>query len=255
MLPTLQLGPLSLQVPGLVVLVGLWTGLTLSERRARQRGENPSQLYNMVFIALIAGLIGARLSYALTYPDAFSTNPWSLVSINPGLLDTFAGLLIAAAAAAVYMYRKQLPLWSTLDSLTPLFAVMAIALGLSHFASGSAFGKPTELPFGIRLWGETRHPSQLYEIILSTLILVAVYFIDRTSWSRIPGNTFLSFIAMSAFSRLVLEAFRGDSILLGGGFRGAQVMAWFVLAVSLLVIAWRLYGEHEAEKSSAWPRE
>jgi prolipoprotein diacylglyceryltransferase len=251
MLPTIQLGPLSLQVPGLVVLVGLWIGLTLSERRAKLRGENPSHLYNLVFIALVAGLVGARLSYALTYPDAFTANPLSLVSINPGLFDPFAGMLIAAAAAAVYLYRKQIPFWPTLDSLTPLFAVMSIALGITHFASGSAFGKPTELPFGIQLWGETRHPSQIYEIILSALILVAVYIIDRTSWSRIPGNTFLSFIALSAFARLVLEAFRGDSILVVGGFRGAQVLAWFILASSLLFLARRLHAEHEDQQGSA----
>ena len=54
MLPTLQLGPLALQVPGLVLLAGLWLGLTLSERRARRIGENSGDLVNLVFIALIA---------------------------------------------------------------------------------------------------------------------------------------------------------------------------------------------------------
>jgi len=82
MLPTIQLGPVSLQVPGLVLLAGLWIGLTLSERRAKRGGENPAHLYNLVFIAIIAGIIGARLSYALTYPDAFTANLLSLVSLN-----------------------------------------------------------------------------------------------------------------------------------------------------------------------------
>ncbi len=80
MFPIFQIGPVALQVPGLVLLAGLWIGLTLSERRARQRGENPGHLYNLVFIGLIAGVIGARLSYVATYPNAFTT--------NPGLSDT-----------------------------------------------------------------------------------------------------------------------------------------------------------------------
>ena len=70
MLPTIQIGPVSLQAPGLVLLVGLWIGLTLSERRAQRQEDNPAHLYNLVFIALIAGVVGARLSYAFTYPDA-----------------------------------------------------------------------------------------------------------------------------------------------------------------------------------------
>ncbi len=236
MFPIVQIGPVALQIPGLVLLVGLWIGLTLSERRARRRGEDPGHVYNLVFISLITGVIGARLSYAATYPNAFTTNPRSLVSLNPGLLDPLAGALIAAAAAAIYLFRKNLPLWSTLDALTPLFAVMGIAIGISHFASGSAFGISTQVPWGIQLWGATRHPTQIYEIILATFTLIAIMFLDRTSWSLTPGNIFLSFISLSAVSRLFLEAYRGDSILLDSGFRIAQVISWLLLAACLVLL-------------------
>lgn len=248
MLPTFQLGPVSLQVPGLVLLAGLWIGLTFSERRARHHGEDPAFLYNLVFITLIAGLVGARLAYVLTYPDAFTANPWSLVSINPGLIDPFAGLIIAIAAGAVYVNRKQHGLWITLDALTPLFSVMAMALGISHLASGSAFGKPTDLPIGIQLWGESRHPSQLYEIILALIILAAVYYLDRSSMSKIAGFLFLAFAAMTAASRLLLEAFRGDSMLIFGGFRTAQLTAWLALAICMLLIFWRLKSQGIVEE-------
>lgn len=251
MLPTIQLGPLSLQVPGLVLLAGLWIGLTFSERRARRHGEDPAFLYNLVFIALIAGVVGARLAYVLAYPDAFTANLWSLVSINPGLMDPFAGLIIAIAAGVVYLNRKQKGLWTTLDALTPLFSVMAIALGFSHLASGSAFGRPTDLPIGIQLWGDTRHPSQMYEIILALIILVAVYYLDRSSWGEIPGALFLAFVSMTAASRLLLEAFRGDSMLIFGGFRTAQLISWIVLAICLLLIFWRLNTRDIFEEAQA----
>ena len=236
MFPIFQIGPVALQVPGLVLLAGLWIGLTLSERLARRRGEDPGHLYNLVFISLITGVIGARLSYAATYPNAFTTDPRSLVSLNPGLLDPLAGALIAAGAAAIYLFRKNLPLWSTLDALTPLFAVMGIAIGISHFASGSAFGIPTQVPWGIQLWGATRHPTQIYELMLATFTLFAIMFLDRTSWSLTPGNIFLSFISLSAVARLFLEAYRGDSILLDSGFRIAQVISWLVLAACLFIM-------------------
>jgi prolipoprotein diacylglyceryl transferase len=236
MFPIFQIGPVALQVPGLVLLAGLWIGLSLSERRARQRGENPGHLYNLVFIGLIAGVIGARLSYVATYPNAFTTNPRSLVSLNPGLLDPLAGALIAVAAAAIYLFRKNLPLWSTLDALTPLFALMGIAIGISHFASGSAFGIPTQVPWGFQLWGATRHPTQIYEIMLAIFTLITIMILDKTSWSLTPGNIFLSFISLSAVARLFLEAYRGDSILLDSGFRIAQVISWLVLAACLFIM-------------------
>ncbi len=49
-----------------------------------------------------------------------------------------------------------------------------------------------------------------------------------------PGVYFLEFIALSAASRLFLEVFRGDSVLLAGGFRSAQILAWLILGLSLL---------------------
>ena len=250
MFPTLQLGPLALQVPGLVLLAGLWLGLTLSERRAKRHGENPGYLYNLVFIALIAGVIGARLSYAITYPSAFAANPLSLLSINPGLFDPFAGILIGVSAAVIYLYRKQLPLWSTLDALTPLFAVLAIAQGIAHFAAGSAFGSPTDLPWGIHLWGAIRHPTQIYEILFATIILLAVYLIDNSQLGKTSGFTFLSFIALSAAARLFIETFRGDSTLIGSGFRSTQVISWLVLAACLALLGRRIQQVRSTEKTS-----
>ncbi len=249
MFPTLQVGPLALQVPGLVLLAGLWMGLTLSERRARRRGENAGDLYNLVFIALIAGIIGARLSYAITYPSAFAANPLSLLSINPGLFDPFSGILIGISAAVIYIYRKQLPFWSTLDAFTPLFAVLAIAQGIAHFASGSAFGSPTDLPWGIDLWGAVRHPTQIYEILLATIILLAVYLIDKSQLGQTSGFTFLSFIALSAAARLFSEAFRGDSALIGNGFRSAQIISWLMLAACLALLGRRIQQDRSREKT------
>jgi phosphatidylglycerol:prolipoprotein diacylglycerol transferase len=250
MLPTLQLGPLALQVPGLVLLAGLWVGLTLSERRARRKGENPGDLYNLVFIALIAGIIGARLSYAITYPSAFAANPLSLLSINPGLFDPLAGVFIGICAAAIYIYRKQLPFWSTLDALTPFFAVLAIAQGIANFAAGSAFGSPTDLPWGINLWGATRHPTQIYEILLAAIILLAAYLIDKSQLGQTSGFTFLSFIALSAAARLFSEAFRGDSTLIGNGYRSVQIISWLVLAACLALLGRRIQLARSTEKIS-----
>ena len=244
MYPILQIGPLAIQVPGLVILAGLWIGLTLAEHRAKKHAENPAVLYNLVFIGIISGVLGARLAYAINYSDAFISNPFSLISINLGLFDPFAGALIAAGAMLIYGVRKRLSFWKTLDSLTPLLAVLGIAVGLSHLASGSAFGAPTEVPWAIHLWGSFRHPTQVYEIILSILVLIVVMYMDSKRWGLIPGTLFLSFLSLSAASRLFIEAFRGDSLLIGDGLRLAQIVSWVILAFSLVLIGRRIQMEN-----------
>ncbi|HWQ84308.1 MAG TPA: prolipoprotein diacylglyceryl transferase family protein [Anaerolineales bacterium] len=239
MLPILQIGPLAIQTPGLILLLGLWLALTISERAAARNGLDASQLYNLVLIALVAGLMGARLGYVLRYPQAFAESPASILSLNPGLLELWGGAAGAVLAALIYGQRKGLPAWPTLDALAPGMAVLGVALGFSHLASGAAFGAPTSLPWGIELWGAARHPSQVYEIIAAALILGVVWPGQKISGqlnAAAPGLTFWVFSALSALSRLILEAWRGDSEIILGSLRQPQLIAWLVLALSLWAI-------------------
>lgn len=233
MLPTLQLGPLNLQVPPLVVLLAFYLGLSLAERFAPRRGVSPDALYNLVFTALVSGILGARLGFIARNPSAFD-NLWDVLSLNPGLLDPWSGFGAAFIAALIYAQRKKMPLWPTLDALTPLFGVTMLGLSVSRLASGQAFGMETDLPWGIMLWGARRHPTQIYEILaaLLTLILLAPKLAPATR----SGVLFARFIAVTAGWNLFLLAFRGDSTLLSFGLRAEQVTAWLILAAALALL-------------------
>ncbi len=235
MLPILQLGPLAIQTPGLILLLGLWLSLTLAEKHAHRHGIPSEWLYNLAFTALLAGIVGARFAYAARYTSAFVASPVSLISLNPGLLDPVGGVAIGVIAALIYGQRKQLPLWPTLDALTPIFMGLAVALSLANLASGNGFGAETHLPWGIDLWGAKRHPAQIYETFAALLILIFLWP-NRGALARrvtIPGTIFVLFFTLSAAARVFLEAFRGDSATLPNGWRIAQVLAWIVFAVGL----------------------
>lgn len=237
MLPILQIGPLALQTPGLMYLLGLWFGLSLAEKFAPRRGMSADTLYNLVFTGLISGIIGARLGYVFQYPDAFLASPLSLISLNPGLLDPFSGFAAALIAAFIYGARKKLEFWNTLDALTPFFAVFLIGTALANAASGAAFGMETSLPWGIDLWGAKRHPTQFYE--LGGAVAILLWLGRLSKQTDLPaGKLFLAFLALTAGARLFLEAFRGDSALILGGIRAAQVAAWLVLAGALGGLMW-----------------
>jgi prolipoprotein diacylglyceryltransferase len=231
MFPVLQLGPLAIQTPGLMLLLGLWIGLALAEREAKRLNQDAEAIYNLAFTGIIAGLVGARLSYVARYPAAYAADPLSLISPNPSTLSAVEGLAIAFLAMWIYLTRRKMNLRLTLDSFAPTAAVMAVAIALAHLASGDAFGAPAKVAWSIFLWEEWRHPSQVYELIAALAILL--------TWWRLPragdGITFWIVVALLSAAGLFLEAFRGDSHLFLS-FRVNQLWALIILAASLIVV-------------------
>ncbi|HSL43918.1 MAG TPA: prolipoprotein diacylglyceryl transferase family protein [Anaerolineales bacterium] len=219
----------------ILIVVALWIGLLLAERRSERHGISKDALNNLVFYGLFGYLIGGRLFYALANFSIFAQSPLSLFSPNLDLFDPMAGIAVAFIVGLVYGSRQKLPLWPTLDAMAPLFATLAVGLSLSHLAAGSAFGSPTQVPWGIELWNEIRHPAQLYELLAALIILGILWFRKPDAPA---GRTFLTFSALTATSRLFLEAFRGDSTLVFGGARLAQILAWAALAGTFFAIEW-----------------
>ena len=217
------------------LLAALWIGLALAEKRAGRHGVPKETFNTLVYYSLLGYILGGRILFALANLSAFSNSILSLFSLNIDLFDPFGALVTAVLTGFVYGRRQKLALWPTLDTLAPLLAVLAIGLALSHLAAGTAFGSPTDVPWGIELWNAARHPTQLYELIAAFLIFLLVWFRPE----RPPAGTeFLLFLSLSAGARLFLEAFRGDSTLIVAGLRLAQVVAWLILAGALLTLEW-----------------
>jgi phosphatidylglycerol---prolipoprotein diacylglyceryl transferase len=214
----------------ILVLAALWLGLALTEKRAERHGISKDDINNIVYYSVLGYIIGGRVLFVLANLSAFTQSPLSVFSINIDLFDPLGALAAMILVGFVYGQRKTLPLWSTLDALTPLFAVLAMGLSLSHLAAGTAFGSPTDAAWGIDLWNATRHPTQIYQLIAALVVFGLIWFRQTDS----PAcSTFLLFAALTAASHLFLEAFRGDSTLILGSLRMAQVIAWTVLAVVL----------------------
>ena len=235
MMPFLNIGGLALPLAPVTLLVGVWLGLTMVERFAHLYQVDGDKLYNLVFYGMIGGLVGARLWFALSHPQAFIDTPLNLFSTNPGLFDLGAGFLLALLTALVLGQRWKMPLLASLDGLTGGLAVFMLAIPLAQFASGQAFGAPSDLPWALELWGAARHPVQLYQAAAAALILWLCWPTRQKS-NGLPGILFFRFVGYSAGTRLFLEAFHGDSTVIFGSIRAEQVIAWLVLAVALSAI-------------------
>jgi phosphatidylglycerol:prolipoprotein diacylglycerol transferase len=225
MFPVIQLGPLALQAPGLIILISIWLGLTASEKVAPRKGLSVDMLYNLIFVPLVIGSIAARLAFVMARWDSFSANWLSALALDPRLLDPWAGIGAASITALAMGQRNKLTLWPTLDALTPFFAVLAIGLWCAALSAGTAFGAETALPWGIQLWGAPRHPTQIYGLIGAVIGLAVVY----RSGHQTDGILFLRFAALSAATLLIVEGFRADSVLIGS-LRVIQIAAWLALS-------------------------
>ena len=221
----------------ILLVIATWLGLYLAERRTARHGISKENLNDITFYGLAAFIIGGRISYVLQNVSAFSKSPLGIISINPDLFDPLGALAAAFVVALVYGQRKQLAFWNILDALTPFFAVIFIGLGLSHLAEGTAFGLPTDLPWGIDQWNATRHPTQLYDALASSLILVLLWLFKPIPR---PGVHFLLFTILTALSQLIMQAFRANYVIIFNGFRQEQVLAWLTLLAGFIFLEIRL---------------
>lgn len=228
MLPVLQIGPLALPVPALVLLIGVWAALGLAEKEAARLGVNPDAVYGLAALGLGAGLVGARLVYVARYWPAYANDLLGIFSLTGAALAPAEGALVGGLAALIYGVRRRLPLRATLDALALGVAALAVAVAVAHVASGDAFGAPTQLPWRVFLWGEYRHPSQFYELIAALGVLGVVWRSRRRP--LFAGYSFLLTVALLAGARVGLEAFRGDSLVSAGGWRLAQLWGLPILA-------------------------
>lgn len=235
MIPSINIGPLVLPTAAFVTVIGAWICLTLAERTARWLGIDEEAMSGVVAAGLIAGILGARLTFVALYWPAYQHNLLGIVwPINSGF-NSMGGLFFGTAAMFFYGRYKQLPLAPTLDALAPIIVVGLITLSLADFLGGPGFGTNTAMPWGITQFGMRRHPVQLYEIGagLAALLTWSVMRPRRT----FAGQLFLMTTAVYSFGRLFFEPFRANAWLSGDGWHIVQVICLAITLGCLILLA------------------
>ena len=237
--PTISIGPASLPTYPLLVLLGYFGGLWFAAKIAARRGLNPDHLYNMGFYAVIAMLAAGRLGHIIFYASAYLADPLSILSPNFSAIQPIFALGGALLVCIWYQRKYQIPLPAMLDALAGGGLALLAALALADGLNGRHFGGPTALPWAIAQWGALRHPVQYYEML-------GVAGVIARFWALLPrlrpGLAALFAAAGYAAVRLLVDAFRAESAIVGEGFRLGQVIAWIALIVALLAF-YQIYAD------------
>jgi phosphatidylglycerol---prolipoprotein diacylglyceryl transferase len=231
---------------GVLIASSMALGLWLSAREAVRRAESPDDLLKAAEIALIGGLIGARLYYVLFNLDYYQTQPWwRIFAVWEGGLAIHGGLIAGLLTGGAYVWAKGLPLLTYLDIVAPSLA-LAQAIGRwGNFFNEEAFGGPTDLPWKLFISEPRRppayvdqqffHPTFLYESLWNVGAFLILYVVLRRRLERAPGALFLAYLGLYSLGRFWIEGLRTDSLMLGS-FRIAQIVSVTAVVVAVVGI-------------------
>jgi phosphatidylglycerol:prolipoprotein diacylglycerol transferase len=141
---------------GLLMVIGFLAGTQVMKVLARRTGVDPDFFVNAALVALITGVIGARLSHVLenfhTYTDP-SRSAWAnftdAINIRAGGLTYYGGFLLATPATMLYALWKKIPIRHLLDIGAPALMV-GLAFGrIGCFANGCCYGAACDLPWAV----------------------------------------------------------------------------------------------------------
>jgi len=145
------------------MVIGFLAAVSLIRRLSRDITPNPGLITNAALYSLIAGVAGSRLFYVVHHFDKFNGHLLSVFAIWQGGLELLGGVILAITVIIFYMRYHKLPIRRYLDILA-VALLLALALGrIGCFLNGCCFGKPTNLPWGIRFpYGSLAYLSQVY---------------------------------------------------------------------------------------------
>jgi phosphatidylglycerol:prolipoprotein diacylglycerol transferase len=246
MQPEISIGPIELKTFGLMFgLAFVICGAVLA-RRLRELGKPVDWAYEMVFAALIGGLVGARLYWIGANWDEAQDDLLGTIVSGSGL-TWFGGALGGALAVILWArWRGWLGL-QLFDTAAPALAIgYAIGRIGCQLSGDGDYGEPSDLPWamaypdGVVPTDEQVHPTPIYETLAMGLAALLLW---RLRDALRPGALFALYLVIAGLERFLVEFIRrNDAVLLG--LTEAQLTSLLMLvggAIWLAVLA-RRYG-------------
>jgi len=240
-----DIGPLQLTGFGLAVLMAFVIGQVVAQRELARRGYDPEPMGDVVFAAVVGGLLGGKLYYAILMGD-----PRAVFS-RAGFVF-WGGLIGGILASYVVIHRKRLPFTRISDVCAPGLAAGYSIGRTGCWAVGDDYGRPfsgfgaVSFPNGAppstvanmtQLFHITPpigssqnqvlsvYPTQLYEVALGFVMFVVLWRFRNHKHAE--GWLFGLYCLLAGVERFIIEFVRAkDDRFLFGTFTSAQVIAF-----------------------------
>ena len=237
MLPEIDLFGIPLKTFGLFFGVSFVVSGLIVARRLKELGKPVDWAYEMVFAALVGGLLGGRLYWLVAHPDKFG----DIGAIFGGSgLVWYGGALGGAAGVLLWAWRKGMFNTLLLDLCSPALA-MGYAVGRigCQISGDGDYGTPTDVPWGMAYpdgvvpTNDVVHPTPIYETLAMGLVAWALW---RARDAFRPGVLFAFYLVLAGAQRLLVEFVRRNEPVFAG-LTEAQLFSVVMLVAGLAWIA------------------
>jgi phosphatidylglycerol:prolipoprotein diacylglycerol transferase len=246
---SLSVGPFTVYTYGVLLAASYLLGLRLAMWRAKARGLDANRVLDLGIYIIIAALVGAKLLLLIVDFDQFRRDPaevWTLIR-SGGVF--YGGLILAVIVAFWYIWKHNLPFWTTCDVFAPGIALGHVTGRLGCLAAGCCYGKPTDVAWGIVFTNPLAyanvgtplnvalHPTQIYEAAAELVILILLLATEKKG-RYFAGRTFWSYMFLYAVSRYVIEIYRGDPRGIVMGMSTSQFISVVLAPLSIAMLVW-----------------
>jgi len=252
MQPEIDLLGLPLKTFGMCFALAFVVSGAVVGRRLKELGRPPDWAYEMVFAALIGGLVGARLYWVLTNLDDVRGDVLGGIFGGSGLV-WFGGLLGGAAGVLLWARRRGMFNVTLLDACSPALAIgYAVGRVGCQISGDGDYGSPTDLPWGMAYpdgvvpTTEVVHPTPIYETLSMCLVAWALW---RARDALRPGLLFACYLVLAGSERFLVEIVRRNDAVLAG-LTEAQLLSLVMIAAGGIWL-WRASRSGGVRRSDA----
>jgi len=215
-------------------------------------------VFRVTVWGVVWGVVGARLYHVSTSWDQLPDAWWGFAAIWQGGLGIWGAILGGVLGGAVVARRAGANVGLGMDMVAPGLA-LAQAIGrLGNWFNQELYGRPTSLPWGLRIDPEHRaagylsaatfQPTFLYELLWNLAVCGTLLVVGRRRRFRPPALFFL-YVALYTFGRFWFELLRIDP---AHHVLGLRVNVWVALlvfggSVALVLRFQRRGSEHAGE--------
>ncbi len=219
---------------GLMLGLAFYLGFLLLERELKLAGKNPDMAYNILIIAIVGGIVGAKVFHILEYPGEFINDPTGMIFSGAGL-SVMGGYLFAFLGAYVAIRYMKESFLQIADLASPGLS-LGYAIGRigCHVSGDGCYGVAssswiaTSYPNGIVPISTTVLPTPLFESLGAFLITALLLSLGRRELPT--GLRFFLYLTLSGLARFIVEFVRRNPEFLAGLSQAQIVGILFTLA-------------------------
>jgi|SRR5690625_2557833 len=225
---------ISIRWYGILISMGVLIGGIIALNEAKRKGIDEEIILDLLIFAIPAAIIGARLYYVAFSWDQYKDNPITALNFRNGGLAIHGAIIAAIIVGVIFCRVRKQNFWLIADIAAPSL-ILGQAIGRwGNYINQEAYGRPTDLPWGIMVDGVKVHPTFLYESLWNFLVFFFLIWYRRKK-ADVKGEIFLLYLILYSFIRYFVEGLRTDS-LMWGSIRVAQLISIVAIVIASAIL-------------------